>query len=269
MHKSENHNPFDSMNDEQLLACLDRSRLPRHVAIIMDGNGRWAEIKGLPRIAGHREGIHSVRDAVTACRELEISALTIYAFSLENWQRPTDEINELMTLLEIYIRKEMPSLMEHRIRFRSIGRRERLPESVREQVRRAENETMDNEKMTLAIALSYGGRAEIIDAAMRLHGDLDRGLVTREAVDEGMFGQYLDTADLPDPDLMIRTSGETRISNFLLWQMAYTELYFTPTLWPDFRRRDFIKALLDYQRRDRRFGVVKPGQPVGPRVRQG
>ena len=267
--KQKNNSGDDKMSDDRLLELLDRSRLPRHVAIIMDGNGRWAETRGLPRIAGHREGIQSVRDIVTVCRELGIHALTIYAFSMENWQRPQDEIKELMALLEIYLQKEMAALMEHRIRFKTIGRTTRLPDSVMQWIRRAEAATLNNDRMVLTIALSYGGRAEITDAAMKLHEDLERGLVAREAVDEAVLAQYLDTADLPDPDLMIRTSGETRISNFLLWQMAYTELYFTPTLWPDFRRRDFLKALIEYQQRDRRFGLVKNQVHESRRVGQG
>jgi len=259
----------DALSDDQLQALVNQARLPRHVAIIMDGNGRWAEMRGLPRIAGHREGIGSVRDAVTACRELGIYALTIYAFSMENWQRPPDEVNELMMLLEGYLQKEMATLMEHRIRFKTIGQVHRLPASVVHWIREAESATLANDKMVLTIALSYGGRAEIVEAILQLYDDLQKGLFKREAVNEALVGQYLNTADLPDPDLMIRTSGENRISNFLLWQMAYTELYFTPTLWPDFRRRDFLEALINYQQRERRFGLVK--EQIQPRrgVRQG
>jgi undecaprenyl diphosphate synthase len=259
----------EALSVDQLQSLVNRTCLPRHVAIIMDGNGRWAEMRGLPRIAGHREGIHSVRDAVKVCRELGIYALTIYAFSIENWQRPQDEVKELMMLLEGYLQKEMPALMEHRIRFKTIGRIHRLPDSVVHWIRQAEAATMSNDKMVLTLALSYGGRAEIVDAALKLHDDLRKGLFSKESVDEALLGQYLNTADLPDPDLMIRTSGETRLSNFLLWQMAYTELYFTPTLWPDFRRRDFLQALIDYQQRERRFGLVK--KQIRPRrgVRQG
>jgi len=246
----------EGMSEDQLQAMVKRDELPRHVAIIMDGNGRWAEMRGLPRIAGHHEGIESVRDAVKVCRELGIYALTIYAFSIENWQRPEDEVRELMTLLEGYLQKEMPTLMEHRIRFKTIGRIHRLPNSIVRGIREAESTTLSNDKMVLTLALSYGGRAEIVDAVLKLNDDLQKGLFPRDAVDESLIGQYLSTADLPDPDLMIRTSGESRLSNFLLWQMAYTELYFTPTLWPDFRRRDFLQALIDYQRRERRFGMV-------------
>lgn len=263
------HSGYEEMSDDQLQALVNLSRLPRHVAIIMDGNGRWAAMRGLPRIAGHHEGIHSVRDTVKVCRELGIYGLTIYAFSIENWQRPQDEIKGLMTLLEVYLQKELDMLVKHEIRFKTIGRTTRLPDSVMHWIRKAESATLENDKMVLTIALSYGGRAEIIDAVLKLHEDLQQGLLAPESVDEAVFEHYLSTADLPDPDLMIRTSGESRISNFLLWQMAYTELYFTPTLWPDFRRRDFLKALLDYQRRDRRFGSVKNKIHQRHRVRPG
>ena len=256
------------MSDEQLVALVDTTRLPRHVAIIMDGNGRWAKMRHLPRIAGHHEGIHSVREAVKLCRELGIYALTIYAFSIENWQRPEDEIKELMLLLEIYLKKEMDLLMRQHIRFKVIGQRERLPESVLHWVRESESATSGNDKMVLTIALSYGGRAEIMEAALKLHQDIEKGKRQPEMVDEDVFSEYLTTAGLPDPDLMIRTSGESRISNFLLWQMAYTELYFTATLWPDFRRRDFLSALIDYQKRDRRFGLIKNQLDERRRVRQ-
>ncbi len=248
-------------NIEELIAQLDSGRLPRHVAIIMDGNGRWAEMRGLPRIAGHREGIHSVRDSVELCRELGIQTLTIYAFSMENWRRPEGEIKELMGLLEIYLRREFGKMMKHGIRFKTIGRTDRLPESILNSIRDAEEKSRENTRMTLNIALSYGGRTEIVDAALRLAEDLQRGEVKASDVDEDMFGRYLETSDLPDPDLMIRTSGESRISNFLLWQLAYTELYFTPILWPDFRRLDFVKALIDFQQRERRFGLVKNPAP--------
>jgi undecaprenyl diphosphate synthase len=243
-------------SEEAMLSRVDRSNLPKHVAIIMDGNGRWAEQRLLPRIAGHRAGIRSVRETVTFCREIGISALTIYAFSVENWKRPQVEIDELMTLLEEYLRKELMTLMENRIRFRTIGRIDRLPASVVRWIEKVERETRDNDRMVLTIALSYGGRSEILDGVRHLLADVEAGKILAEDLDEKIFGNYLYTKDLPDPDLMIRTSGEARISNFLLWQSAYTELYFTPTLWPDFRRKDLLLALLDYQRRERRFGLV-------------
>jgi len=245
------------LSEKRLAALLDKGRLPQHVAIIMDGNGRWAEMRGLPRIAGHREGIRSVKEVVTACRKLGIYALTIYAFSLENWRRPPQEIRELMSLLKEYLKKELPTLMKHGIRFRTIGRIERLPGSVIRQIAEAEAATRGNDKMVLTIALSYGGRTEIVDAVRKMLSDFQRGVLTLDQVDEVRLGHYLSTAGLPDPDLMIRTSGEARISNFLLWQMAYTELYFTKTLWPDFRRPDFLQALQDFQSRKRRFGLVQ------------
>ena len=249
------------LSEDRLLKLIDKNRLPRHVAIIMDGNGRWAETRGLPRIAGHREGIRSVREIVTLARELEIQALTIYAFSLENWQRPQKEIDFLMVLLEKYIKEELHTIVKNGIKFRTIGRVERLPESVVRQLEDAEARTSKNNKMVLTAALSYGGRAEIVDAISRMLEDSQSGKLDAEKVDETCVSRYLSTEGLPDPDLMIRTSGETRISNFLLWQMAYTELYFTAILWPDFRRREFLEALFEYQRRDRRFGLVKD-QPV-------
>lgn len=236
---------------------IRKNPLPRHVAIIMDGNGRWAEVRGLPRIAGHREGIQSVRDIVTASRELGIDALTIYAFSLENWQRPYEEIKELMTLLQEYLKKELPTMMKNGIQFRTIGQIKRLPGDVIEQIHETELVTQDNKDMVLTIALSYGGRSEIVDAIRKILEDCRQGSLRHDQVDEACLSRYLSTAGLPDPDLMIRTSGESRISNFLLWQVAYTELYFTKTLWPDFRRRDFFQALLDFQRRERRFGLVR------------
>lgn len=248
--------PQADLTEETLFSLLDRSNIPRHIAIIMDGNGRWAEHKHLPRIAGHRAGIRSVREVVTLCRELGVSALTIYAFSVENWRRPQREINELMILLNEYLQKELLTLMENQIRFQTIGYVERLPSSVVQWIRKVEKETHDNDNMVLNIALSYGGRNEILDAVRHILEDVDAGKLLSEDLSEPLFSKYLYTKNLPDPDLMIRTSGEARISNFLLWQLAYTELYFTPTLWPDFRRRDLLLAVLDYQRRERRFGLV-------------
>jgi undecaprenyl diphosphate synthase len=258
-----------AFSEEQLLELIDKDRLPKHVAIIMDGNGRWAEVRGLPRIAGHKEGIQSVQEVVETSMEVGIQALTIYAFSLENWQRPAEEIGELMSLLKFYLKKELPTLMKHGIRFRTIGRRHLLPESVRAQIADTEAATRENHRMTLVIALSYGGRSEIVDAVRKIIGEHDRTGLPAESIDDKTFSGFLDTAGLADPDLMIRTSGESRISNFLLWQLAYTELYFTKTLWPDFRRRDFLQALLDYQRRERRFGLVLEPSPDKRKVGQG
>lgn len=241
-------------SDEELQTRVLRGPLPRHVAIIMDGNGRWAASRKLPRVAGHHEGIKSVREVVTCCRELGLEGLTIYAFSAENWRRPTFEVQELMMLLELYLKRELATLKEREIRFRTIGRIDRLPASVVEWIRRVEAETATHREMTLTLALSYSGRSEIVDATRRLLADVQQGVVNASEIDEALLGRYLDTGDMQDPDLVIRTSGEYRISNFLLWQMAYAELYFTPTLWPDFRRRDLLMAFLDFQRRERRFG---------------
>lgn len=247
---------LDHLSESELTAKLEPDLLPKHVAVIMDGNGRWAELRGLPRIAGHREGINSVREMITQCLELGIQALTIYAFSQENWKRPMQEISALMGLLEYYLSTERASLIEQGVHFRTIGRLELLPQSAQHWVRTTKKETAHLDKMVLTVALSYGGRAEIVDAVRGLLHDARAGTIEPEHVDEAIIRRYLYTHPLPDPDLLIRTSGETRISNFLLWQLAYTELYFTPTLWPDFRRREFLLALLEYQKRERRFGRI-------------
>lgn len=247
---------LDQLSEHELTAKLEPELLPKHVAVIMDGNGRWAELRGLPRIAGHREGINSVREMISQCLELGIQALTIYAFSQENWNRPTQEISALMGLLEHYLSTERASLIEQRVRFQAIGRLEPLPRSAQHWVRTTEHETAHCDRMVLTVALSYSGRAEIADAVKELVADVRAGVIQPDRIDETLLQQYLYTHPLPDPDLLIRTSGETRISNFLLWQLAYTELCFTPTLWPDFRRREFLLALLEYQKRERRFGRV-------------
>jgi undecaprenyl diphosphate synthase len=244
----------EHLSDAELLAQLDLESLPRHIAIIMDGNGRWAELRGLPRMSGHAEGIKSVREATALCLELGIPNLTIYAFSQENWKRPAHEITALMLLLERFLQGELDELVERGIRFRAIGRVDSLPASALKWVRKVEGETAHLDKMTLTVALSYGGRSEIVDAVRRLAKDCQAGQVSPDQIDEPFLERYLSTQGLPDPDLLIRTSGEARISNFLLWQLAYTEMYFTPTLWPDFRRREGLLALLDFQRRERRFG---------------
>jgi len=247
---------LDHLSDNELFALLNPDLLPRHIAIIMDGNGRWAELRGLPRIAGHAEGIKSVREIITLCRDLDIGALTIYAFSQENWKRPALEINALMMLLEQYLQNEMEELIRKGARFRAIGRVDSLPSTALNWVRRVERETAHLDKLMLNVALSYGGRSEIVDAVRSLAEDVQDGRVQPEMIDEAFLEGYLSTRGLPDPDLLIRTSGETRISNFLLWQLAYTEMFFTPTLWPDFRRREGLLALLEYQKRERRFGQV-------------
>jgi undecaprenyl diphosphate synthase len=256
MNKSTTPGSIEHLSEADLLALLDPDLLPRHVAVIMDGNGRWAELRGLPRMAGHTEGIKSVREIISLFRELGIGALTIYAFSQENWKRPIPEINALMLLLEQYLQSEMDALIEKGARFRAIGRVNSLPLSALTWIRRVEAATAHLDKLMLTVALSYGGRSEIVDAVRRLARDCKDGVIDPDVIDETLLEGYLSTHGLPDPDLLIRTSGEARISNFLLWQLAYTEMYFTPTLWPDFRRREALLALLEYQRRERRFGQV-------------
>ena len=238
-----------------LLESIDPGQLPRHIAVIMDGNGRWAGLRKLPRVAGHRNGIDSVRDIVESCRMLGIETLTLYAFSTENWKRPKLEVRTLMRLLKEFIRKETRNLHENNIRFQAIGRIHELDESVREELRRLTEFTGRNTGMTLNIALNYSGRAELTDAVNRILAEY-RGGDGHPAVTEEIISNSLYTAGLPDPDLLIRTSGEMRISNFLLWQIAYSEIYVTPTLWPDFRRKHLLEAIAAYQRRDRRYGGI-------------
>ncbi len=235
---------------------IRKDKLPRHVAIIMDGNGRWAEARGLERNAGHREGIESVRAVVRRAYDLGFSCLTLYAFSLENWGRPKGEVSELMRLLEEYLEIELPEAMEKGIRIRSIGRKDRLPPSTREAVLYAEDLSADNRNMDLVFALSYGSRQEIVDAAKQLMRDAEAGKLDPERLDEKTFAAYLYASDLPDPDLLIRTGGESRVSNFLLWQIAYAEIYTTNIMWPDFREADFMQALREYESRERRFGMT-------------
>ncbi|HME70365.1 MAG TPA: isoprenyl transferase [Myxococcota bacterium] len=231
-------------------------RLPRHVAVIMDGNGRWAERRGLSRIEGHRAGLESVRAVVRAAHELAIRNLTLYAFSLENWSRPKTEVEELMHLLEHYLEAEREEVMRNSIRVRAIGRADLLPPGVRRRLDHVIDESKDNREMTLVFAISYGGRAEIVDAARKLLRDFELGKVDPERLDEKTFAAYLYEPELPDPDLLIRTGGESRVSNFLLWQIAYTEIHSTEVMWPDFRKGHFVEALLDYQSRERRFGLT-------------
>lgn len=235
---------------------LDPTRLPQHVAIIMDGNGRWAKSRGLSRIRGHYVGAESVRVVVRTARQLDIRYLTLYAFSEENWQRPRSEIQALMTLLKRYLRQELPEMVENDIAFRVIGDVRQLPFGVQKEIASTVAATARNQRLTLSLALSYGGRSEIVQAVRAVAKDLRAGRLTTAELSPELFSRYLYTADMPDPDLLIRTSGEFRLSNFLLWQSAYTELYFTETLWPDFRETEFLHALLDYQRRERRFGMV-------------
>jgi undecaprenyl diphosphate synthase len=238
------------------LSAEDTETAPRHVAIIMDGNGRWAERRGMSRIEGHREGLEAVRDVVRAAGDLGIEVLTLYAFSLENWNRPQAEVAELMRLLEHYLEIELPEVVRNDIEVRAIGRLDRLPPSVRRRVDEAISKSRGGRAMKLVFALSYGGRAEIVDAARKLLRDAERGLVDPEAIDEKTFAAYLYDPELPDPDLLIRTGAESRVSNFLLWQIAYTELFTTDVMWPDFRADHLRLALRDYRARERRFGLT-------------
>ena len=240
--------------DESLARQVNFEQLPAHVAIIMDGNGRWAAQRHLPRVEGHRAGIDSVRDVVETSARLGIDVLTLYAFSMENWKRPRSEINTLMTLLKRYIRLELGTLLKNNIRFQVIGRHEELPLDVQHELEIGIRETAANSGMLFNIALNYGGRAEIVDAARRA---IAAG-VRPEDLDERQFGGFLYTAGQPDPDLLIRTSGEMRVSNFLLWQIAYSEIWVTETLWPDFRCRHLLESIVAYQKRDRRYGGIKP-----------
>jgi undecaprenyl diphosphate synthase len=236
--------------EEQLLSGIDPDRLPRHVAVIMDGNGRWARSRRLPRVAGHRAGIDAVRETVEVAARLGIGMLTLYAFSRENWKRPRTEVGMLFGLLREFLKKELPRLMENNIRLSVIGRLDDLAPSVRRDVQMALNSTHDNTGMELCIALSYGGRTEIVDACKSIM----RSGIDPDDLDPDRFAEHLYTAGKPEPDLLIRTSGEMRISNFLLWQIAYAEIWVTDTLWPDFRRQQLFQALLEYQQRERRYG---------------
>ncbi|MEW6410676.1 MAG: isoprenyl transferase [Nitrospirota bacterium] len=257
MSEKQKDSGFENPSEKEMLSLIDRNALPKHVAIIMDGNGRWAEHRRLPRIAGHRKGMESVRKTVTLCRELGIKVLTLYAFSKENWGRPKNEVNALMRLLEVYLQKEIATMMKNNIRFTIIGDTELLPHRIQQRLQSVIKKTANNTGLILNIALSYGGRAEILNAVKKLFQDISAGRFSIEGIDEVTFERYLNTAGIPEPDLIIRTSGEMRISNFLLWQSAYSELYFTETLWPDFKRKAMLAALIEYQKRERRFGLIK------------
>ena len=246
--------------ESQLLEKLDLSRLPRHVAVIMDGNGRWAQKRHLPRIAGHRSGTQSARTTIETCARLKLEALTLYAFSVENWRRPKAEIDFLMQLLREYLRKEMPLLQKNNIRMRFLGRINELPVGVQNDVRDAMEKTAGNKGMVLCVALNYGGRAEIVDAMNAILEERN-GHATSDRVTEEQLSRHLYTDGLPDPDLLIRTSGEMRVSNFLLWQIAYAEIFVTETLWPDFNRARLLEALLEFQKRERRYGGIREGEP--------
>jgi undecaprenyl diphosphate synthase len=244
--------------DAALARQVAYDRLPAHVAIIMDGNGRWASQRHLPRVEGHRAGIEAVRDTVECAARLGIKVLTLYAFSVENWKRPKSEVSTLMLLLKRYLRSELSTLLRNDIRFGVIGRSQELAPDIQAELREAIARTASNRGMLFNIALNYGGRAEIVDAARRA---IESG-VRPEDLDETRFASFLYTAGQPDPDLMIRTSGEMRVSNYLLWQIAYAEIYVTETLWPDFRRHHLLEAVLAYQKRERRYGGISPSPAV-------
>ncbi len=231
-------------------------KIPKHVAIIMDGNGRWAKAKNMMRVAGHRAGAESVRDIVKAAGEFGVKYLTLYAFSVENWQRPKTEISTLMSLLKNFLRDELPEMMKNNVRLQAIGRLSDLPEFVRDQLHECIQATRENTGLILILALSYSGRVEIIEAVHSIMREIKLGHLDSAQIDEQVFNHHLYTRYYPDPDLLIRTSGEMRLSNFLLWQLSYTEIYITTTLWPDFRRQHFAEAIIDYGNRQRRFGSL-------------
>jgi undecaprenyl diphosphate synthase len=251
--------------DWELAQAIDPTRLPEHIAIIMDGNGRWAQRRRLPRVAGHKAGIGPVRSTVETCARIGVKALTLYAFSVENWKRPRHEVETLWRLLRYYLRQELPELQKNDIRLQAIGRLDALPAPVRAELDAAVEATANNRGLLVNLAINYGGRAEIVDAVnavlemARLEGSLES-----LRMDEDLIATNLYTASCPDPDLLIRTSGEMRISNFLLWQIAYAELYVTETLWPDFTRTDLLEAVVAYQKRERRYGGLRTGAADAP-----
>jgi undecaprenyl diphosphate synthase len=245
------------MNDGEIQKALRKQgSLPRHIAMIMDGNGRWAKQRGLPRIAGHREGVRSVRDIVEACGQLGIEVLTLYTFSTENWRRPQKEVSALMRLLLKTLRKEINDLVKNNVRLLTIGNLEKLPKIAHQGMLEGMAATKENTGLKLNLALNYGGREEIVTAVQKIALEIQKGKIQPHDIDRKIMAQYLYTQGLPDPDLLVRTSGEYRISNFLLWQLAYTEIYITDVLWPDFRRQNLYEAIKDYQGRERRFGKV-------------
>ena len=249
--------PKSYSSEKELLAALNPASLPKHVAIIMDGNGRWAKKRGLPRSLGHRAGVEMIRSAVKTCSSLGIKVLTVYAFSTENWKRPLEEVEVLMKLLTEYLQQETAELNSKNVRIRAIGKQEDLPLVAQKELERAKKLTENNTGLILNLALNYGGRVEILNAVRKIASLVQAGECKVEEIDEELFGSFLYTFGLPDPDLLIRTSGEMRVSNYLLWQLAYTELYITETLWPDFNKVELLKALLNYQQRDRRYGGLK------------
>ena len=244
------------MTAKSLESKIDKTSIPAHIAIIMDGNGRWARERGLPRTAGHRAGADTVRAVVEGCRELGVNSLTLYAFSTENWRRPRREIRTLWSLLKRYLRKEVAKLHEQGIRFRAVGRIKELPPDVQEELKKAEQKTRNNEAMTLNLALNYGGQQEIADAAQRMAADAKKGKIRVREIDPALLEQYLYAPDAARVDLLIRSGGEHRISNFLLWQLSYAELVITETLWPDFSKEELYRAIVEFQNRERRFGAI-------------
>ena len=245
---------FKGKRAAALLAEFDPARAPVHIAVIMDGNGRWASKRGLPRLAGHSAGAKAVRESIAAAIEIGLSYLTIYSFSSENWTRPKDEVSGLMSLFVEVLERELANLQRMKVRVTVIGAMDELPDATRQAFERVVASTADNDVLTLVVALNYGARIEIVDAARALARDAASGALDPDAIDEVLFASHLFTAGIPDPDLLVRTSGEMRVSNFLLWQIAYSELWVTTTLWPDFDRVDLLLAVVDYQKRDRRFG---------------
>lgn len=241
---------------QKLPSDLDEKRLPKHVAVIMDGNGRWAKHRSLPRIMGHQRGVDTLKNLLRCCRDWGVPALTAYAFSTENWGRPLEEVEFLMTLFERVLRRELKEMMEENVKIRFVGNLSALPESLQEEIERSMDETKNNTGTQFSVATNYGGRQEIIQACREIATLVQQGKINPEDINESLFEHHLYTSGIPHPDLLIRTSGEMRISNFLLWQMAYAEIYVTHTLWPDFDRQHFHQALLAYQQRDRRFGKI-------------
>ena len=242
---------------QQLPTDLNKDRLPQHVAVIMDGNGRWAENKGKPRFVGHQRGVDALKDLLRCCKDWGIPALTAYAFSTENWGRPQTEVQFLMTLFERVLRRELKEMKEENVKIRFVGNLQDLPTSLRQEIARSMEDTKNNQGIQFTIATNYGGRHEILQACQAIASKVEQGYLQASQVNEEVFEQHLYTQGIPHPDLLIRTSGEMRISNFLLWQLAYSEIYVTSTLWPDFDREEFHQALVNYQSRNRRFGKVK------------
>lgn len=255
--RSKNNKVNNWAAGENVEQIIDRGRIPKHIAIIMDGNGRWAQKRGMPRSFGHHAGVEALRDTVKCCSELGVQVLTVYAFSTENWKRPAEEVNTLMNLLIEYLQKEIDELHEQQVQVRFIGETGSLSAPVRKEIGRAREITGRNQGLVLNIAVNYGGRTEIVRAVKQIHQGLEAGEISLAELNEQVFSDYLYTAGLVEPDLLIRPSGDYRISNFLLWQLAYTEFWFSDVLWPDFSRKDLLQAIYDYQCRDRRFGGLK------------